>query len=663
MADGSQQVLAVDARQIAVALGVSKRAVMKRAIAQAWAFIEQRVSGGMRRLYALADLPTDVQAALLLKDKAAPAPAPAPLPAAERKAPAQAHIDALWKRYESVPDHLKKMAQRRLAALHAVEKLVVAGQRLGDARAAVAAQLQREGERGGSVASLGRWAGDVARLHRSDWLAALVPDYNGRSGGIEIPVEAWDLFKADYLRLEAPTASSCYDRLQRIAKVNAWALPCLRTFERRIATEIPRGVLVLRREGEEALQRTFPAQERDRTIFHALEAVNADGHKFDVFVRSPMGDIVRPILVGVQDLYSGKLLGWRIAETESADLARMAFRDVVERFGIPSKAWLDNGRGFASKMLTGGVANRFRFKVRPEDPTGVLVGLGIEIHWATPYHGQAKPIERAWRDLAQTISKHPAFAGAYTGNKPDAKPENYGSKAVEWDAFVEVVAAEIAAHNARPNRRTRACGGVHSFDAAFANSYAQSTIRKATAEQLRQMLLAAEVVTANAYDGAVKLSGNRYWCEALAEHAGKKVLLRFDPDALHAKVSVYTLANIYLGEADCIAAVGFADTSAAREHTRARKDYIRGAKRQAKAVVRMEAAALAAQLPPPPPEQLPAAGVIAPVFGKPKREQPAEQPLQRTGTDDAPQAALGDFLKQMQQRQFAERGWDPELND
>uniref|UniRef100_UPI0039800C3B transposase domain-containing protein n=1 Tax=Salmonella sp. s54836 TaxID=3159673 RepID=UPI0039800C3B len=95
------------------------------------------------------------------------------------------------------------------------------------------------------------------------------------------------------------------------------------------------------------------------------------------------------------------------------------FRDVVERYGIPHHAWLDNGRGFASKLLTGGVANRYRFKVREEDPTGILVALGVQIHWATPYHGQAKPIERAFRDLCDRVAKHPAFAGAYTGHRVD----------------------------------------------------------------------------------------------------------------------------------------------------------------------------------------------------------------------------------------------------
>ena len=653
MADGDVRVQAFDLDAIATALGVTKRAIEMRAKRESWLFQTRAVRGGTKRLYPLTSLPAEVQAALLLRT------APVTVRQDAGVIPTDAQIQSAWTRYEAVPQHLKALANRRLQALQAVESLVAQGHRLLDARASVAAQLQREGMRGGSVASLHRWAQAVAGIERQHRLALLVPEYTGRTASAEIPAEAWDTFKADCLRVEAPSATSCYRRLERVARVQGWALPCLRTFERRIERELPRGVLVLARQGREAFNKTFPAQERDRSIFHALEAVNADGHKFDVFVRWPDGTVARPIMVGVQDLYSGKLLGYRIAETESADLARMAFRDVIERFGIPAKVWLDNGRGFASKMLTGGTANRFRFKVRQDDPTGVLTGMGCEIHWATPYHGQAKPIERAWRDLCDTIAKHPEFAGAYTGNKPDAKPENYASKAVPLDTFVRVLNSEIGAHNAREGRTSRVAAGA-SFDRVFNHSYAQSPIRKASPEQLRQLLLAAEVVTADQRDGSVRLSGNRYWVEALGAHAGHKVTLRFDPDALHTHVHAYTLANVYIGQAECIAAVGFADTSAAREHARAKKQYRRAAKQQLDAERRMDIAAVAAQLPTEAPVDLPAPGVVAPLFGKarPVLVQEAE-PLRATGTDDARHAAFGDLMSRLQQQKHRDLGFAP----
>lgn len=663
MADGNRSPEAFDSAAIAAALGVSKRAIEMRANRETWAFEVRTARGGAKRFYSATKLPADVQAAVVLRARpnlVAPAVPLEPSPKARASHRAtEEQIAAAWRRYESVPQHLKEEAQRRLRALQAVDQLVADGHSLMDARGLVATQLQREGMRGASIPSLGRWAAQVATVEKQHRLALLVSAYAGRTTTVDIPQEAWDVFKADYLRVEAPTASSCYDRLARIAAIKGWQIPSLKTFQRRIQAELPRGVLILARKGQEAFDRTFPAQERDRSVFHALEAVNSDGHKFDVFVRWPDGTIARPIMVGVQDLYSGKVLGYRVAETESADLARFAFRDVIDRYGIPGKVWLDNGRGFASKMLTGGTKNRFRFKVKEDDPTGLLTSLGCEIHWATPYHGQAKPIERAWRDMCDRIAKHPAFAGAYTGNKPDAKPENYGSKAVPLDEFVRVLNEEVAAHNAREGRRTRVANG-RSFDFAFHASYASSTIRKASTEQLRQLLLTTDVVTSDQRDGSVRLAGNRYWSEAIASHAGSKLILRFDPEQLHTCVQVYTLANVYVGEADCIAAVGFADTMAAREHARAKKQYRRAAKQQLDAERRMDAATVAAQLPSPIPEELPPAGVVAPMFGRRKPAPlPEAEPMRRTGTDDN-EAALATLLRGMDDRLRSRAMWGPQ---
>ncbi len=92
------------------------------------------------------------------------------------------------------------------------------------------------------------------------------------------------------------------------------------------------------------------------------------------------------------------------------------------------------------------------------------------------------------------------------------------------------------------------------------------------ASDLSQLPLAS--LRAVSHDGSVRLSGNWYWSAALREHAGRKVLLRFDPDAQHTGVQVYTMDNVYIGRAECVAVVGFADTQTAREHASARRQHI-----------------------------------------------------------------------------------------
>ena len=55
----------------------------------------------------------------------------------------------------------------------------------------------------------------------------------------------------------------------------------------------------------------------------ALEWVDADFHKFDVFACWPDGTISRPQLVAFHDIYSGKVLSWRVA-------VAAAWSDLVE---------------------------------------------------------------------------------------------------------------------------------------------------------------------------------------------------------------------------------------------------------------------------------------------------------------------------------------------
>jgi transposase InsO family protein len=183
------------------------------------------------------------------------------------------------------------------------------------------------------------------------------------------------------------------------------------------------------RKGPEALRRMYPAQTRDKSAMRAMEAVNADFHKIDVFVAWPSrpgeaAQIVRPQIIAFQDIYSGRILSWRVDVSANSTAVLLAAGDMIETWGIPEHVILDNGREFAAKCVTGGAATRFRFKVREDDIPGLFTSLGCTVHWTTPYSGQSKPIERAFRDFAQTIARDPRFEGAYTGNAPEAKPEN-----------------------------------------------------------------------------------------------------------------------------------------------------------------------------------------------------------------------------------------------
>ena len=513
---------------------------------------------------------------------------------------------AAWRWYEAQSDKVHAEAQHRCAVIAEIALLEESGLTRTAAIADVAAR------RTIGKATLWSWLRLVEGVAAQHHLPALAPRRKGGGAEAEIDPLVWATFKSDFLRLSAPTLTSCYVRVCAIAAEKGLSVPSERTMRRRLESEIDPRIVTLRRQGEEALRRSMPSQRRSVDQLHALEHVNIDGHRFDVFVKTEDGRVIRPTMVAIQDVYSRKLLAWRVDESESAVLTRLAFADLFQNFGIPKACTLDNGRAFASKWITGGAKSRFRFKIREEEPTGLLTGLGIRIHWALPYRGQSKPIERAFRDLCDTIAKHPAMEGAYTGNSPMAKPENYGSKAVPIAAFKMLVAQGIAAHNAKLGRRA-AGSSKRSFDQVFAESYANAPIGKATPEQLRMALLAAEQVMVDRRTGEVRLHGNRYWSEDCGALLGQKVTLRFDPDALHGEVHLYGQDGRFLTTAELIADRGFADVAGAREAGKREKDYRRKIREAAEAEQLLAADELAALQPAIAAPELPEASIVRPV--------------------------------------------------
>ena len=609
----------------------SESGVIRKAKREAWQSQKRKKGKGLE--YHLSSLPPETQAALLKRTPMANGVVGNSVAEGSATEPSFTYDkDNLWAHYEKKPEAQKAKAKTKLQALQTAQALIDNGIQVTKAMATAATA------NGIDKATLYRWHKSVKQYDRQDWLAALVPGYTGRTATAECSTEAWDMFKADYLRLEKPTASAVYYRLKRAANEHGWKIPTLRTLERRIKSEIPTTIRVLKREGELALQQLYPAQQRTVRDLHALQWINGDGYQHNVFIKWPNGDIERPKTWVWQDIYSRKILAYRVDLTENTDQIRLSFGDLVETYGIPEHTTIDNTRAAANKWMTGGVPNRYRFKVKEDDPLGLFPMLGIKVHWTSVLngkgHGQAKPIERAFGigGIGEVVDKHPAFAGAYTGHNTTAKPENYGSTAIPIEQFLKVLNEEVAAFNARENRRTEICGGIQSYDQAFNASYETAPIRKATAEQRRLWLMTAEAIrvkqdgTLNLEAGsAIGVGKNRYSSPALHEYGGHKIVVRFDPQKLHDTVHCYTLDGRYIDAAHCIEATGFGNTEAARCFNKHRKQFMRATKQASKATTRMTTLEVAQRLPETEQPEPPEASVVRPLRADQKLGRPAPE--------------------------------------
>ncbi|MGF7453238.1 transposase domain-containing protein [Pasteurella bettyae] len=567
--------------------------VTRKAKSLSWEFRKVEGVKGVSYEFSFNSLPEEVQAELLLKQSQA-----VEIPKAKKELNYLPEV--IWKPYEKATDKQKEEAKVKLAPLHKLDDLVRNGLELMTALDAVAEECDI------AKGSLKRWYYQVRSFERPDWLPLLIAKHNNKKSGKEAAFteEAWEAFKADYFRNEQPQFGSCYERLKRAARENGWNIPSASSIKRKIEREIPKLQQVYLRKGAHAVMEYYPSMRRTVADLEALEWINGDGYQHNVFVKWHNGEIVRPKTWIWQDIRTRKILAWRTDLSENSDTIRLAMMDLIWKYGIPKKCTIDNTRAAANKWMTGGVANRYRFKVKDDDVLGIIPMLGIELFWTSVQfgegHGQAKPIERAFSHggLGELVDKHPSLAGFFAGENVYNKPDNYngGKAGVDYDTFIMALEDGIRTFNEREGRKTEICQGIYSFAQVFERDYAQAHIRKASAEQMRFLMLMSEATTLHKngtftldVGGKVHGSKNEYTAADLIGTHHKKVVVKFDPKALHDNVWVYSLEGIFLAEAQCTKAVAFGDKETGREHDKARKQFVKAVKAQAKAQLTMNA--------------------------------------------------------------------------
>jgi len=182
---------------------------------------------------------------------------------------------------------------------------------------------------------------------------------------------------------------------------------------KRYFNEFPPAVHLMKRFGSKSYNdKINPYVERDRTLYKVMQLITSDHHKFDCMVRD--GDSVfRPWITAFQDFNSRKIMGVVISKkTPSSNKVLLSLMRVITKYGLPDAVYFDNGKDYKSKKLNG-----FDIRINDEEirVQGILQRLGIDVLFATPYHGQSKPIERWFGTLAGDFSKTmPGYVGSNT---------------------------------------------------------------------------------------------------------------------------------------------------------------------------------------------------------------------------------------------------------
>lgn len=341
----------------------------------------------------------------------------------------------------------------------------------------------------------------------------------------------------------------------------------------------------------DAVEKCFPAMKRNKEMFDVLEAINGDGFEMGLWADFGNGIIGKPIVWSWQDIRSSKVLSWRMDVSENSELIRLTTLDLITDWGVPRYIYLDNTRAATSKQISGGVPNRYRFKIRDEDPLGVIPLIGIELKYTLPGHGRSKPVERV-----HGIGGYMDFASlpVFTGRGTKSRPIPIAEIEEQFRSFVNEI-------NARQDRRGDAVKGK-SFDQVFNELYPEAIITKATEKQRKYCMCVAEVVQVSNADASIALKAgkasfgeNRYWHEKLTAYMGRKVTARFDPADMHRGVYVETLTGDEICFAEATHRGGFKDSAAAKEYARAQGHFKKTVKAKAEAEKQLSATEAKAQ--------------------------------------------------------------------
>lgn len=433
-------------------------------------------------------------------------------------------------------------------------------------------------------ATLYDWRRMVGHLPRHQWCYGLVPEKRkGNMPGApkaDIDPDLWAYITKSWLIQSRPALRPIYQRAEKMAKARDLDLPSEKTIARRLA-KLPLSVVTLARGGESALDGMYPPRRRDYTTLSVHEIWNADGRMADVHVRWPDGDVCRPIMVAWLELRTRTVVGWAIGKSESAQLVRMALGNSLERArAIPSGAYLDNGRAFASKELTGGQETRYRFSVKPGEIQGALTMGGVKVLWAKPYNGKAKPIESFWNTLAEA-EKRPEFVGAYCGNKPDNRPDEHDVKnAIDVALYENLLREELDAYHTKSHRGDGMDG--RSPNQVYAALMPDAVVRQPTSAQIQRCRMVPQKVTLNR-SGEVNLLDNRYGNDATAGMARGTYTAYYDPSDASAPIELWD-GGEQVATVPLLAKTGFADREAAQDHARALNTFKRATREKAKAL-------------------------------------------------------------------------------
>lgn len=391
-----------------------------------------------------------------------------------------------------------------------------------------------------------------------DW-AGLAEQRGGHNRGRNsIPKELGQAFCDLYLCDRELPVSDCWRFTKEWAIDNRPELladmPSERTF-RRYAETIPEAVVkFFRYSQKECVDECLPYIIRLYDDIEANDVWVADNHTFDFMTRTNDGTANhRLYITGILDAKTGVLVGWNFTNNPSSESTVLALRHAIMRCGIPKYFYVDNGREFLTHDIGGKGHRRRKSQENVTDPPTILDHLGIKMINAIVRNGRAKPIERMFLTLKNTISR---AVSTFTGGNIIERPESlrwqlkHGYVPYDWQ-IKEKLDLLLDGYNASPYGGCEPQFRGMSRAEAWCKSIRRRTFKTCGESELNFLLLRSSRYQTVRENGVyVTVSGEKLWYNTRDDnwkYVGKKVYVRYDPADLE-YVRVYDEEDRYIGD-------------------------------------------------------------------------------------------------------------------
>ena len=391
-----------------------------------------------------------------------------------------------------------------------------------------------------------------------DW-AGLAEQRGGHNRGRNsIPKELGQAFCDLYLCDRELPVSDCWRFTKEWAINNRPELladmPSERTF-RRYAETIPEAVVkFFRYSQKECVDECLPYIIRLYDDIEANDVWVADNHTFDFMTRTNDGTANhRLYITGILDAKTGVLVGWNFTNNPSSESTVLALRHAIMRCGIPKCFYVDNGREFLTHDIGGKGHRRRKSQENVTDPPTILEHLGVKMINAIPENGRAKPIERMFLTLKNTISRAVStFTGGNIIERPESLRWQLKHRYVPYDREIkEKLDLLLDGYNASPYGGCEPQFKGMSRAEAWCKSIRRRTFKTCSESELNFLLMRSSRYQTVRENGVyVTVSGEKLYYNARDEsykYVGKKVYVRYDPADLE-YVRVYDEEDRYIGD-------------------------------------------------------------------------------------------------------------------